>query len=254
MAAERVYIGIDTTAGKRLLTYAVLDGDLNQIESADANFEGVLEAVASYPAALCAVDAPSGPNLGLMAEPGYRQGLGLSPNGKRYATYRVGEYELRRRNIGLYRTPIKTDDAPAWMHLGWQLFEQLEGQGYARYPQGGSRQMFEVHPHACFTVMLQHRPYRKDTFEGRMQRQLLLYEEGLDIGDPMLAFEEWTRFHILSGKIGMGGLLRHDELDALGAAYTAYLLGQEPERTMPVGDPGEGIIIVPTGELLDRYP
>jgi len=253
MATERVYIGIDPTAGKRRLTYAVLDSDLNMVALEDATLDGVVEVVAAYPAATCAVDAPSGKNLGLMAEPDYRETLGLRSNASRYATFRVCEYELRRRNIGLYRTPRDPEDAPAWMQLGWQLFDALRAAGYALHPQAGARQTFEVHPHACFTALLGHRPFKKNTIEGRLQRQLLLYEEGMAVSDPMLIFEEWTRHHVLSGKMALNHLHGHDQLDALVAAYTAYLLAVEPENTSSVGDVREGTIIVPTNALKDRY-
>jgi predicted nuclease with RNAse H fold len=254
MVAERVYIGIDPTAGRRLLTYAVLDSALNVLAIDDTRLEEVLEAVEAHPAALCAVDAPSGPNLSLMAEPAYRQGLGLRPGASRYTSFRVGEYELRRRNIGLYRTPQDAEDAPRWMKLGWRLYEALQEAGYARYPQAGPRQVVEVHPHACFTVLLGHRPYKKNTIEGRLQRQLLLYEEGLNITDPMHLFEEWTRHHVLAGRMALDDLYEHDQLDALVSAYTAYLLSEEPERTTGVGDPAEGTIVVPTASLKERYP
>jgi hypothetical protein len=253
MAAERVYIGIDPTAGKRLLTYTVLDADLNVLDIGDANFEGVLEAVGAYPVALCAVDAPSGPGMGLMADPDYRTSVGLKANTARYTSFRVSEFELRRRNIGLYRTPRGDKSAPAWMQLGWRLYESLRGAGYVRHPQSGPRQVIEVHPHACFTVLLDGRPYRKTTLEGRIQRQLVLYEEGLNVADPMDVFEEWTRHKVLTSQIRLDDLYEHDRLDALVAAYTAYLLAEQPERTTRVGDPREGTIVVPAGALRERY-
>lgn len=254
MAAERVYIGIDPTAGKRLLTYAVLDSDLNVLTIADARLEGVLEAVEAYPAALCAVDAPSGPNLGLMAEPRYRKGLGINPKTARYTSFRVSEYELRRRNIGLYHTPRDPEAAPTWMKHGWRLYAALQETGYVRHPQAGPRQVIEVYPYACFTALLGWRPFKKNTLEGRLQRQLVLYEEGLHISDPMHIFEEWTRHHVLSGQMATNDLYGHDRLDALVGAYTAYLLAEEPERTTSVGDPGEGTIVVPASLLKERYP
>lgn len=253
MADERVYVGIDPTGGRRPLTYAVLDTGLHVLESGDTDLKGVLKKVSDYPAALCAVDAPSAPGMGLMADPDYRESMGLQPKSPRYKTYRVSEYELRRRNIGLYRTPQKVRGAPGWMKLGWKLFNSLEKAEYVRHPQTGPRRVFEVHPHACYTVLLGVRPFKKDSLEGRVQRQLLLYEEGLDVTDPMHFFEEWTRHRLLTSQISLDDLYDHDRLDALVAAYTAYLLAEEPERTTSVGDPREGTIVVPTGALKDNY-
>lgn len=253
MADQRAYIGIDPTAGKRLLSYAVLDSDLSVIESGDANLEGILQAVTAYPLAVCAIDAPSGPNQGLMAQAQYRERLGLKPDASRYSSYRVGEYELRRRNIGLYRTPPDKKDAPSWMQVGWKLYEALENDGYVRHPGTGPRQLFEVHPHACFTALLGKRPYNKNSFEGRLQRQLLLYEEGLQIEDPMGVFEEWTRHRILSSQLPLDDVHGHDLLDALVAAFTAYLMAEAPHRVTSVGDPAEGTIIVPNATLKENY-
>jgi predicted RNase H-like nuclease len=83
---------------------------------------------------------------------------------------------------------------------------------------------------------------------------LLLYEEGLHVPDPMHVFEEWTRHHILAGRMSLDNLYGHNRLDALVAAFTAYLLAEEPERTTSVGDPTEGAIVVPTTSLKERYP
>ncbi len=71
--------------------------------------------------------------------------------------------------------------------------------------------------------------------------------------DPMMALEEWTRHHLMRGQLNMADIYSHDELDALAAAYTAYVLAREPHNTTAVGDPAEGQIILPTGALKERY-
>jgi len=88
-------------------------------------------------------------------------------------------------------------------------------------------------------------PMRKDSLEGRMQRQLLLFREGVEIPDPMDAFEEITRHHLLEGSLTLPRLFTHDELDALVSAYTAYVAARHPGRVTLVGDPEEGQIVVP---------
>lgn len=258
MHTDPVFIGIDPTGGRRPIQYAVIDRDLrlrrNPRECVGTLAE-VVEAVTQYPAAVCAVDAPMTPNAGRMALPEVRERFGLPPNGATWAEYKVCEYELRRRGIRLYNTPRAKDAAPGWIRLGGELYDRLRESGFADYRPGTEsepRRLFEVHPHACFSVMLGRIPFKKNTLEGRVQRQLILYREGLDVPDPMDAFEEITRHHLLSGRLQLDGLFTHDELDALVAAYTAYIAVARPERIGRVGDDMEGTIVLP-GTLKDKY-
>ncbi len=86
-----------------------------------------------------------------------------------------------------------------------------------------------------------------------MQRQMVLYLEGIDLPNPTDAFEAITRQTILQGRWPLDDLLGHDELDALAAAYTAYLARQRPGRITQVGEREEGLITLPTDELRDFY-
>jgi predicted RNase H-like nuclease len=86
-----------------------------------------------------------------------------------------------------------------------------------------------------------------------MQRQLVLYLEGLDLPSPLHALEEITRHHLLSGYLPLDDLYEHDQLDALVAAYTAYLVGVDPKRVSQVGDREEGFITLPVEKLKDFY-
>jgi predicted RNase H-like nuclease len=65
--------------------------------------------------------------------------------------------------------------------------------------------------------------------------------------------EEITRHHLLTGDLPLAGLYDHDQLDALMAAYTAYLVGVKPGRISQVGDRDEGLITVPVAELKPFY-
>ncbi len=115
------------------------------------------------------------------------------------------------------------------------------------------RTMIEVQPHASYAVMLGRRPFLKRHLEGRMQRQLVLYLEGLDLPNPLHAIEEITRHHLLTSHLPLETLSDHDELDALVAAYTAYLTGVNPDRVCQVGDRKEGLITLPIAEMKDFY-
>lgn len=253
---QAVFVGIDPTAGRRPINYAVLDGKLRILSQGAANLDTVLDLLGRYPSATCAVDAPQSPNGGRMASAEVRARYGLPLDKPTWAQFKVCEYELKRRGIGLYPTPAYPSAAPKWMQVGFRLYERLRADGFRFYQPGAEaarRQCLEVHPHACFAALLGRLPFSKNTLEGRVQRQLVLFEHGVGVRDPMIVFEELTRHHLLQGRLSLEGLLTHDELDALVAAYTAFLAFRYPERVTAVGDPDEGQIIVPTGELKDKY-
>ncbi len=253
MTNPSVFIGIDSTQGPRHITYAILNDRLHIQRIATAQLSQVVEDMHVYPSALCAIAGPSGPNRGLMADPLYRDRLGLKRRRDRYSAYRVCEYELKRRGINIYKTPPENGNVPRWMQTCWDLYRQLRMAGFVDYPRPGSRRLVEVYPYAVYTVLAGSTPYPKNSVEGLLQRQLVLYEEGVRIHDPMLILEEWTRHHLRTGKLNLHDVLRLDQLDALAAAYTAFIMEREPENMTAVGDPLEGLIVVPTGALQDAY-
>ncbi len=252
-----VFVGIDPTAGHRPMNYAILDADLRLQTRGLGTADKVLEVVRGYPSAFVAVDAPQSPNHGLMAQPDFREKLGLPPKGKTWRNCKVCEFELRRRGIRLYLTPGEAEAAPKWMQVGFQLYEALRAEGYVMHTPGlaAPRQIIEVHPHGCYTVLLGHVPYSKNSMEGRLQRQAVLFREGINVPDPIDTVEEITRHHLLQGTLDLPGLLTHDELDALAAAYTAYLAAQRPEQVSFVGDAAEGQIALPVAaaDFKDLY-
>ena len=110
-----VYIGIDPTAGRRPLNYAVLDDRLRILAQGEGSLEAVLEAVQGYAAAVVAVDAPQSPNSGLLAQPEVRQHFGLRPYATTWSQFKVCEYLLRRHGIGM-----------RWLSLLYQAVNQRE--------------------------------------------------------------------------------------------------------------------------------
>lgn len=252
MTDETVYIGIDPTGGSRPITYAVLDRDLRVKALNEAALDRVLEVVLAYPVAVCAIDAPSTPNHRLLMDAAYRNNLGLDPARDNYAGYRVCEYELRRRGIYIYNTPVEEEKIADWMIEGWRLYDALRAEGYVSYPAAGPRRLFETYPYAIFTVLSGSRPYSKQGLEGLLQRQLILYEEGVDVPDPMRVMEEITRHHLRTGALNLDNMHSHDQLDALAAAFTAWSVDHLPQ-VVSVGDPAEGQIVLPVAKLADSY-
>lgn len=253
MLSDMVYIGLDPTAGGRLHSLAVVDFRLHILRLEKLKFDALIEAIDSYESVVCGVDAPISAGKGLMADKDYRKRMGIDGYSSSYATYRVAEYELRRRRIGLYNTPKNPDDAPTWMQEGWRIYDALRKNGFVEYPRSGSRRLFETFPHGGFMSIIKRKPYSKSTVEGLLQRQMILFEEGVAVPDPMETLEEWTRHKVLAGELTRRGLYDHDELDALMAAYTAYLADRQPNEVCLVGDPIEGQIVLPVPALLEKY-
>jgi predicted nuclease with RNAse H fold len=254
--ADAVYVGIDPTSGVRPMYYAALDADLRLLALDKENIEAVMAFVGGFEAAVVGINAPQSPNLGLMKEPEVRRRYNLRPGGRTWGQWKVCEYELRRRNIRLYNTPSAEEAAPGWVQTGFALFKRLRSMGFNYFVIGEKmrkRVIIEVQPHASYSVLLERRPFLKRTLEGRMQRQLVLYLEGLDLPSPLNALEEITRHHLLMGYLPLDDLYEHDQLDALIAAYTAYLAGVDPERVSQVGDRKEGLITLPVARLKDFY-
>ena len=168
--------------------------------------------------------------------------------------FRVAELDLRERGISISGTPATVSACPAWVQAGFTLYRKLDKMGFKKYPSDESpHQVLETQPHAAFCVMAGVVPQSKPSLEGKIQRQLLLYEAGVRIKDPMDFFEEITRHKMLKGTWPVDMLYQPEQLDALAAAYTAWLAIHKPENISVVGDPTEGMIILPEKNLKEKY-
>ncbi|HEX8121945.1 MAG TPA: DUF429 domain-containing protein [Solirubrobacteraceae bacterium] len=194
-----------------------------------------------------AIDAPSGHRLDLLA-PGsaLRAGLGL-PEG-RYERARVCDALLFRRRLPLYPVPSAGQALSrweAWIGVGFELFAALSSLGLYRPETGGAVEapvgegalrhgrVCETYPDAVFCSLLGHRPPPKRTPGGLQQRIAALRLRGVVDDDGGL----WQR--------------TVDELDACAAAYAAFALAEGFGSW--VGDPEEGVIVLPVEELEPSY-
>src|SRR3989337_2400730 len=229
--SRTTYLGIDPTAGGRPFTYAALDHELRLLALGKGNMDEVLAFVAGQRAALVAVCAPRSPNQRLMERPEVRERLAPPPPPGRWMNFRLAEYQLRQHNISIPQTSAEEKDSPRWMQKGFTLFRRLESLDYQPFPQAdAARQSLEVYPHACYAGLVGHLPLPKHTLEGRLQRQLVLYECRMNVPDPMSLFEEITRHRLLQGILPLENLYSPEELDALVAAYTAWLSRAQPRQ------------------------
>lgn len=177
--------------------------------------------------AVVAVDAPQALSLGLMKDPDYRSRLSPPVRDGKYLNFRVCEYELARRGLSLYLTPVA--HPPSWMQAGFEVFSALGTLGLRlpREDSDRSATLLETYPAAVFSILAGHIPARKTTVQGIDERRHLLRAAGLRPGAE-----------------------DHHTLDAMAAALAARLYAEG--RAHLAGDPQEGFIAIP-GPLADGY-
>ena len=249
---DSAFIGIDLAPGRKSFTYAALDKDLNFLALAEGELDDVTAFLAGQSSATVAVNAPSGVNRGLVREK-IRNEM-LAPHKMRSAESRLAEYELRLRGIAVTKTAASAALCPVWVQVGFALYRKLGKTGFQKFPEkDAAYQFLETHPHACYSVLAGKVPLAKSSLEGRLQRQLILYESGLRLKDPMDLFEEITRYKIARGIWPMDLLYLPEQLDALVAAYTAWVAVHEVDHISMIGDAKEEIIILPEKELKEKY-
>ncbi len=249
-----MFIGIDPTAGRRPILFAALDQDLRLVTIDSGSLDEVTAFIDGQQSAYVSINGPRMPSQGLMAKDMVRQSLYPPPPAGRWKGSRVADYQLFQMGIRTFSTPAKLDKCPGWMQRSFTIFNRLKQLGFVNYPNdSATHQIIENYPHASFSALLGQLPFDKNTLEGRVQRQLVLYDKEIDIPDPMRFFEEITRYKFLQGILPLDELLEPEELDALVAAYTAYLAVNSPEQTCLIGHPEEGQIVLPTAELETKY-
>ncbi len=246
------YIGVDPTAGRFPFTLAALDQDRKLIVLSAGDVNDVMAYLAEQKSCVVAVNAPPHPNRGLVRKNLEKQNL--SPGHLRGSDMRLAESELRARGISVSPTPARVETCPTWMQMGFDLFRRLNEAEFKQFPaETASQQWLETHPHAAFCALLGQIPLSKPTLEGRLQRQIALYEQGIDMKDPMEFFEEITRHKMLHGTFPMELVYSAEELDTLMAAYLAFCVINSPQETMLIGDQQEGQIALPVAMLKEKY-
>jgi len=254
MFQNSLFIGIDPTAAKKPFVFIALDDHLLPIQKGSTDLPGTLSFLANQPNCIVAICSPLQPNQRLMENESIRRAVNPSLRPGRWVNYRLCEVILRKHRIKIIPTPSKEQDCPRWMQKGFQLYRQLQKMGFQPFPtENAPYQYLETYPHAAFTILLGHHPLPKQSLEGRLQRQLLLYERNVHLPDPMRFFEEITRYKVLHGNFPTDLVLIPNELDAAIAAYCAWLAKHNPSSVSLIGHPEEGQILIPTKEMKPRY-
>jgi len=241
---DAVFAGVDPTSARGGCSYAVLDLDLKLIALTEGELEGLVACLARHRSATVAVNSPSGVNRGLVRE--ILQSRSDGSHQVRGADMRLVEHELRSAGIAVAGTPSRVGLCPAWMQAGFEIYRELSKAGFQQAaPPAAERRLIETQPEACFRVILGRAALPKPTLEGRLQRQAALHERGLQVTDPMMFFEEITRHRLLQGALPVDLILAPEQLDALVAAYTAWLAFRDPSAVQWIGAESEGQVVLP---------
>ena len=251
-----VYMGIDVGMGPRPVTFVALDPE----QKAQAIGEGDVHDALAYAAgktgrALIAVNTAARPNKGLLAREEVRRRFKKPPPKSKWHQLRLVEYELQQEGIPVPETPASPDRGQPWVRRGFALVSQLESLGYQPYPAGDApRQWMETNTEAAFWSLLGVAPLPAGTLEGRIQRQLVLLDEALDVPDAMDFFEEITRFKILKSILPTKYVISQPEINAYMAAHVAWLLINRPEGVRQYGVPEEGLVFLPARPVAVEEP
>ncbi|HSG26056.1 MAG TPA: DUF429 domain-containing protein [Anaerolineales bacterium] len=251
--SECSYIGVDLSSGKKTIQYAAIDDQLELLALAQGDLNHLLTFLRSQQQAALAIHGPARPNQGILIDAERREEYLIPMSKGRPGNMRVAEYALRKQHLPTYRTPANSAEAPSWMQTSFKLYSLLPEAGYHPYKseQPLQRTYMEVIPETCFVAWLEGKILPASTLHGRMQRQMVLYEEGLKVADPMTYFEEITRYRILQGILPKDIIYPTNALTALTAAYMAWVATKQPGSIAMVGIPEEGQIAV-LDKLINR--
>lgn len=240
-----IFLGIDVSASRQPFTFVALEGERRLLAIGEGELLEVLAFAAGQTLAVAAISAPARPNQGRMKDSSVRKGLTPPPPPGKYTNLRQAEYELERQGMPVPHTPSGEENCPPWMRKAFALYRNLEAIGYCQHPSEQPRQWLETLSEAGFISLLGQPLLPAATLEGRLQRQLILYEQDLPVSDPLRFFEEVTRFRLLHGNLPSENILTSPELSAMMAAFTAWLAARHPERVSRYGDPQESEVILP---------
>lgn len=189
MTSSSAFAGVHLVSGRKPLTLALLDDDLNLIQLASGELSKLGAFLADLKSATICITTRSKPNSIKFVE-----------------AYSIFQQQLAK--MSFLPLPAKNE----------------------------ARQWFKTDADESFGALLQHKLFSHRTLEGRIQRGLVLYEQGLRINDPMEFFEEITRYKLMQGVLPLDNLYSAKELDALVAAYVAWLAANRSRQIVVRGE------------------
>jgi hypothetical protein len=157
----------------------------------------------------------------------------------------LGQY--KQVMLGVNMLPGATSNS---LQRGQRIYTDLKKKisqaGFKPYlTTHAPKQWVRTNPAECFHALSGQTPQSRRTLGGLIQRALILYDQGLQIKDPMAFFEEITRYHLLAGIMPMELLYTATELDSIAAAYVTWMLINQPAQVDLTRDKEERMISIP---------
>lgn len=224
------FIGVDCSTSRKPFTYVALDLKRKQLAVGSGGAVDVLSFAAGQSSALLALSAP--PHRG-----SFKAARGDEPPLPALRLNRLHQLSLDGEPTVQY---------PSWLQPCFNLVQQLQALDFSPFSAEASpRQWLEAPAESGFHALLGLDPFDAGTLEGRIQRQLALFDLELDVPDAMEFFEEITRFKILRGHLPYDRILPPGELNAWLAASTGWAAACQPESARMAGGDENGIVYYP---------
>lgn len=219
------FIGIAYCGGQRPLALAALDARQKVLALSIGRLEDIHAFIAGQTDAVVVCGLP----------------LSRPPHGAN----RPVEQTLIQLGLPSYQTPAEPQALHPPARFGLQLAALCAAQGFTLEQESDSPLLIiESHSAAAFQHLLGMRPFDSHSLEGRIQRQLMLFEREMPLPDPMDFFEEVTRHKLLHGILPAKDIYSPAELDALILAHIAFLSANQPEALFqPLDSPGPRFLL-----------
>jgi hypothetical protein len=245
---ERVVsIGIDPSDARQNYSLAALDEDKNILALSRGRLDDVLSFAAGQTLAVIAIHIPTIPlmdpnrNNSLKPLP-QRENLWNAPN---ESPSRSDDFNSVR-NPTASITQIPASRKTETFRKGLVLREHLAELGYVEYQnQDKPRVYLGTNIESACDQIFSVPQYTDKSLEGRLQRQVLLAECGVNVIDPMVFFEEVTRFKLLHGKLPLDMIYKSLELNALICSFVAWSIQHSAENMICKSDVGTESIWLP---------
>jgi len=206
---QRIFVGIDLTAPRRAYTSVALDGERRLLARNQGGLRDTLGYLAGLDSCVVVLNAP------------------LQPGGAEVSDF------LAARGIELAGAAVNDAAPPAWMRRSFGLANKLGEMGFrTRSGEDAARILLETNSEAGFWSLLGHIPYEARSFEGRVQRQLILHQAGLRLPNPVDLFEDITPRRVLQNLLPMDQIFAAVELSAGMAALAGWLAYQRPQEVL----------------------
>ena len=241
-----VYMGVDPSQRYKPYVYAALDSSRRIVALGSGPLREIQSYTAGLGSAIITINGPQFTNQGLLTEANRGQKL-FELESVKDENIRLVEASIAAEGVRATRTPAHENDCMMWIKRGFKLYARLQKLGYSQYPNSGDRLYCESMSEAVFSRLIGGAPlFEQGTLEGRLQRQLILFEQKVVLNDAMSFFEEVTRFRLLHGVLPMDDIYQSGELNALACAYLAWLLAHKLDQTEMLGEDREGRIFLPS--------